>query len=127
MMIIGNIDCIIERAPVIERNEWDRRAIEVLQQARQAIQHGTAELLTQEEYIRGLQWALEQTLGTYRRYQEHAEGCEDDPRHYPQDLEIIDINPCLSCDTQAVIRHICETETMPDFPIFLDTLTRQNA
>lgn len=127
MILIENIDCIIERAPIIERNEWDCRAIEVLQQARQALQHTTAELLTQQDYTRGLEWALEQTMPTYLRHAEHAEGCEDDTRHYPQDLEIMDINPCTPCDTKAIIRHICETETFIDFPIFLDTLTRKNA
>lgn len=126
MSIVDNIDWIIDNAPSIQRNEWDRRAIEVLKQARQALQHADAQVLDQQGYIRGLEWALDQTLPAYQRHAEHAPGCDDDPRHYPNDLDITDTSPCTPCDTQAVIRHICETETMPNLPVYLDELTRKN-
>lgn len=108
---IENIDWIIEHAPKIERGEWARRAIELLEYEKTLIAHHherQVALKTQADTFAKL---ADTMYGIVEKTIKHERGCEQD---WSTDWFDRDEWDCAACEMLAMTRTIFDTEKLPE-------------
>lgn len=122
---IEHIEQLVQRAPTIERTEWIRQSITVLEYAADTIEHLTHERDRAQQHALALTNINERLLSTAQHHIEHRDGCNEDWEHKDYATQGID---CPGCELLAATRYVQDHEELPDWmsqDIQTITLTNQ--